>query len=368
VRTVLVSGASVAGPALAHWLVRRGLRPTVVERAPAPRPGGQAIDVRGAALDVVERMGILPRIRRARTRMRGMSIRDREGKELAYTTEMAFTSGQLDGEDVELLREDLTGLLHEVTRGEVEYVFGDSVTALDEDEHGVRVAFERGRPRTFDLVVGADGLHSNVRRLAFGPEERFLRHLGTYVAIFSAENFLDLDDWQVWVRDGDPGYGVYPVRGNSEVRVTFGFASEPLGYDHHDVEEQRTLVADRLRHVGWEASRWLEAMWEAPDFYLDAVAQTRMDRWTRGRVALVGDAGYCPTVLSGQGSSLALVGAYVLADELGRGGDHTAAFARYEERMRPFVELNQRIAVENQDGPVAGDAIERAKNAISLDG
>lgn len=364
VATVLISGASVAGPALAYWLRRNGITPTVVERAPAPRPGGQAIDVRGVALDVLDRMGLLEDVRRVRTTMRGMSYLDPEGEELAYTTEMAFTSGRLDSGDVELLREDLTTLLYEATKDDVEYLFGDSVAAVGESEDGVRVRFDQGRERTFDLVVGADGLHSNIRALVFGPEERFLHHLGTYVAIFSTRNFLGLEDWQVWVRDGE-GYGAYPVRGNTELRVTFGFASEPLAYDHHDVEEQQTLVADRLKNVRWQPSTWLRAMWEAPDFYLDAVAQTRMDHWTRGRVALVGDAGYCPTVLSGQGTSLALTGAYVLADELGRAG-HETAFARYEQRMRPYVELNQALAAENRDAP-SDESMDRAKNALALD-
>jgi 2-polyprenyl-6-methoxyphenol hydroxylase-like FAD-dependent oxidoreductase len=368
-KTVLISGASVAGPALAYWLRRHGFAPTVVERAPALRAGGQAIDVRGVALEVVQRMGILAQVRQARTRMRGMSMLDGDGNEIMRSTDKTFSSGRLDSDDVELLREDLTRLLHERTRDDVEYVLGDSITALDEDEHGVRAGFEHGEPRAFDLVVGADGLHSNVRELTFGGERQFIHHLGTYISIFSAENFLNLDNWQVWLRDGTAGYGIYPVRDNTELRVTFGFGSEPFDYDYRDIEQQKRLVADHLAGLRWETPRLLKAMWEAPDFYFDAMAQVRMDRWSKGRVALLGDAGYCASPLSGQGTSLALVGAYVLADELGKAaGDHRAAFLRYEERMRRFVQLNQALATENPGGPAAEESIERAKNAISLDG
>ncbi len=367
-KTVLISGASVAGPALAYWLRRHGFTPTVVERAPAPRPGGQAIDVRGVAMEVVARMGIEAEVRRARTRMRGMSTVDGDGNETWRSTEMTFSAGRLDSGDVELLREDLTGLLYERTRDDVEYVFGDSIETLEEDEHGVWAGFERGESRAFDLVVGADGLHSNVRRLAFGEESRFIHPLGTQLAIFSADNFLNLDNWQVWYREGDAGYGIYPVRGNTEIRVTLGFASEPPGHDYGDAERQKRLVAERLSGLRWETPRLLKAMWEAPDFYFDAMAQIRAGRWTKGRVALLGDAGYCPSPLSGQGTSLALVGAYVLAQELGRaGGDHTKAFPRYEERMRPFAELNQALATENPGGAASEESIDRAKNAISLD-
>ncbi|MET9295318.1 FAD-dependent monooxygenase [Streptomyces sp. NPDC003077] len=368
-RTVLVSGAGIAGTALACLLRRQGFAPTVVERAPGPRPGGQAVDARGVALDVLARMGLLDRARAARTRMRGMSVLDAEGREIERSTEVAYSSGRLDSEDIELLREDLVGMLHARAREHAEFVYGDGVTALDEDEHGVRVTFEHGRPRTFDLVVGADGLHSAVRAAAFGPEERFVRHLGSCVTVFSSENFLGLEDWQLWLGDGASGYCVYPVRDNTELRVTFGFPGEPPRHSHRDIERHRRLVAERMAALPWqETPRLIEAMRRAPDFFFDATAQVHMDRWSRGRTVLLGDAGYCASLLSGQGTSLALVGAWVLADALGRSaGDHRAAFARYETRLRPFVTLNQALATENPGGPAPESSVELAKNAIALD-
>ena len=367
-KRVLISGASVAGPALAYWLHRHGFAVTVVERAPAPRVGGQAIDVRGVALDVVDRMGLLGELQKSRTRMRGMSVLDGDGKELMRSTEHAISSGRLDSDDIEVLREDLTRLLSERTGDDVEYLFDDSVVTLDQDDHGVRVTFERAAPRTVDLVIGADGLHSTVRRLAFGPEADYIHHLGTYLSVYTMENFLGLEDWQLWFRDGDLGGGIYPARQNTELRVNLGFMSEPISYDHRDLDAQRRLIAERFAAMRWEVPRMLEGMWTAPDFYFDAMAQIRLDSWSRGRVALLGDAGYCASPLSGQGTSLALVGAYVLAAELAAaGGDHVTGFAGYGRRMRPFVTVNQALATENPGGPASEESIERAKHAISLD-
>ncbi|MEV0844319.1 FAD-dependent monooxygenase [Streptomyces sp. NPDC049954] len=367
-QTVLISGGGIAGPVLAYWLRRHGFEVTVVERAPGPRPGGQAVDVRGVALDVVERMGLLEQARRVRTRMRGMSILDPEGHEIDRSTEATFSSGRLDSDDIELLREDLVRMVYEHTRAEAEYVFSDSITALDEDETGVRVDFTHGASRTFDLVIGADGLHSTVRRLAFGPEGRFAHHLGSYLSVFSADNFLALDDWQVWLRDGDAGFGIMPVRDNTELRIAFGFQSAPLAQDLRDGSALRQLVVDKLASLRWEGTPLAEAARDAPDFYCDAMAQIRMDHWSRGRVALLGDAGYCPSPLSGQGTSLALVGAHVLADCLARThGDHRAAYSRYEQRLRPFVTLNQALATENPGGPASEASLTHAKKALSLD-
>ncbi|MFH8366191.1 FAD-dependent monooxygenase [Streptomyces sp. NPDC018031] len=368
-RTVLISGASVAGLATAYWLRQHGWAPTVVERAPAVRTGGHAIDVRGVAIEVLDRMGVLPQARQARTRMRGMSMLDGSGDEVWRSTEMTLSSGRLDSDDFELLREDLAGLLYERARPGAEFLFGDTVTALAEDEDGVHVSFEHAPSRTFDLVVGADGLHSTVRRLAFGDEARFLHHLGSYLGVFSTGNFPGLDDWQVWLQDGTASYCLYPVRGNTELRATLGFRSDPLGHDHRDTAAQRSLLADRMSHLGGDTPRLLKEMETAPDFYFDAMAQIRMDRWSAGRAVLVGDAGYCPSPLSGQGTSLALAGAYVLAGELAKaGGDHRVALPRYEERLRPFVALNQALATENPGGPAAEESVDRAKNALSLDG
>ncbi|WP_416966670.1 FAD-dependent monooxygenase [Streptomyces sp. 4F14] len=373
-RTVLISGAGIAGPALAHFLQRRGFAPTVVERADTLRTGGQAIDIRGVALDVTARLGLLDQARAARTRMRGMSVLDPEGNEIHRTEESTYSSGRLDSADLELLREDLVRMVYDLTRAHVEYVFGDTVTALTEHDDAVHVDFARAPARRFDLVIGADGLHSTVRRLAFGPEARFAHPLGTHLAVFGADNFLGLDNWQLWLRAGDTGFGLMPVRDNTELRVAFGFPTpghpapgSPAPGSPTPGEDLRRLVVAGLDALPWEGGpRLAKAAATAPDFYCDAMAQIRMPSWSHGRIGLLGDAAHCPSPLSGQGTSLSLTGAYVLAEALAETPDHRAAFTHYESRMRPFVTLNQSLATENENGPASEESIDRAKNALTL--
>jgi 2-polyprenyl-6-methoxyphenol hydroxylase-like FAD-dependent oxidoreductase len=347
---VLISGASVAGPALAYWLRRYGFNPTVVERAPALREGGYAVDIRGAALDATERMGILAEVRQASTSMRGMSYVDDANRRLAsMRADLLGGSGVVA--EVEILRGDLTRILAWATRGGSEYVFNDSITDISQVDDHVNVTFEHGEPRTFDLVVGADGLHSNVRTLVFGDESRFIRDLGYYVAIFTVPNHLDLDHWELFYNVPGKLAGMYSARDNTEAKALFYFASPPLHYDRHDTAQQQKLLLEAFAGEGWEVPRLLEAMWDAPDFYFDSVSQIHMDSWSNGRAVLVGDAAYCASPMSGQGTSLALVGAYVLAGELGAAaGDHRTALARYEQRMRGYVERNQKSATRNAMG------------------
>ena len=343
-RNVLISGAGPAGTTLAYWLRRHGFRPTVVERAPAPRDGGQAVDVRGAAIEVAGRTGILDEFRRARTATRGMSYVSSTGKRLA-SLNAAF--GVIDATDVEIIRGDLARILHQAT-SDVEYIFGDSITGICEHADTVEVTFERAPARAFDLVVGADGLHSNVRSLAFGPESPFIRHLGLYLAIFTTPNDLGLDHWQLIHAVPGKSVTITSARENTEARAIFFFASPPLNYDHHDTRQQQDILASAFSTEQWEVPHLLKAMRHAPDFYFDSASQIRMDNWSAGRVTLLGDAGDCPSPLSGQGTSLALVGAYVLAGELqAAAGDHRAAFARYQQQMSGFVQQNQQIALGN---------------------
>ncbi|NUR84550.1 MAG: hypothetical protein HOY71_10735 [Nonomuraea sp.] len=360
---VLVSGASIGGPVLAHWLLRRGFEVTLVERAPKPRKGGQAIDIRGAALVVAERMGVLEQVRAARTTMRGMSMMDGDGNEVMRTTEETVSGGRFDSPDVEIPRDDLTAIL--TAAANARYVYGDSIATLTQDADGVDVTFDSGVQDRYDYVIGADGLHSNVRKLAFGPEERFLRHLGMFVSIYTSDNFLGLDHWQVWHQEGEAGFGLFSDKDPAVMKVNLGFAAGPLPYDHRDVEQQKRLVQEHCAELRWAGPKLLEAMWRSDDFYFDAMAQVVMDRWSAGRVTLVGDAGYCASPLSGQGTSLALVGAYVLAEELGAGPE--GAFDRYERRMRPFVAVNQALALENPGMPASPENVRRAADAITLD-
>ncbi|MER6840540.1 FAD-dependent monooxygenase [Streptomyces platensis] len=365
-RTVLISGASIAGPALAHWLHRYGFAVTVVERAPELRTGGYKVDIRGAAVAVAERMGILADIQRASTDMRTGAYVNDDGKRVATLPAALF--GARVGRDDEIMRGDLARILYERTRADVEYVFGDSITSLTEraDEHGpghardhgsdgtggVEVTFERGAPRRFDLVVGADGVHSNARRLAFGPEEQFVRHLGAYISAFSLPNELGLDREELYHAVPGRLSCLYSSAGDPAAKGLLTFRSPRLAYDHRQPAQQLALLDAAFKGVGvrpaegWtQIPRLLEAARAADDFYFDGLQLIEMDRWSRGRVVLLGDAAHCSSPASGQGTGMALVGAYVLAGELAVAGRGPAeAFGRYEKEMRGYVAVNHALA------------------------
>jgi 2-polyprenyl-6-methoxyphenol hydroxylase-like FAD-dependent oxidoreductase len=342
--TVLISGASIAGPTLAYWLNRCGFRPTVVEKASTVRPGGYPIDLRGVAVEVMDRMGLLPQVRAAHVATRRATCVDSRGRQTARL-ELADMSGT--GHDVELPRSRLASLLYDATREDVEYMFEDSISGLEQTEDGVRVTFRSGARRTFGLVVGADGLHSNVRGLTFGAEAQFHRHLGYYFVGFSVDADFGLDS--EIVAHNRPGRvaTLYAVRNQRRPNALLAFAVKERIDRRLSALEQLELVERTFAGDGWEVPRLLAAMRTADDLFFDSVSQIRMSCWTKGRVALVGDAGYAPSFLSGQGSSLAVVGAYQLAAALaGAGGDHRVAFPAYERSMRHFVEQNQQLALK----------------------
>ncbi|MEU6408024.1 FAD-dependent monooxygenase [Microbispora sp. NPDC046933] len=352
---ILISGGSVAGLTLAFWLREHGFAVTVVERAPSLRDGGYKIDIRGAALDVVARMGLLDEVRRHSTDMRVARFVDARGRQIGTMSAQLF--GGREGDDVEIMRGDLTRLLHAATGDGVEYVFDDSITALRETPEGMHVTFANGSPRTFDLVVGADGLHSTVRALVFGEESRFVHHLGHHIAIFTVPNHLHLDRTEMMHPAPGRSAGMYSTGRGDDAKAMFLFSSPPSAGDRRDVAGQKKLLADVFSGQGWEVPRLLDAMEDAPDFYLDSISQVRMDRWSSGRVALVGDAAYAASPASGQGTSLALAGAYVLAGCLAEAaGDHAAGFAAYEREMRHFAEENQKLAANNLKGMVLKSA------------
>ncbi|MEP7287568.1 MAG: FAD-dependent monooxygenase [Chloroflexota bacterium] len=338
-RNILISGASVAGPSLAYWLSRYGFNSTVIERAPALRDGGYAIDFRGAAhLSVLERMGILDNIRQAATDMGVVTYVNAADKPVA-TMPAYFFSG-----DVEILRGDLSRILYEATCRDTEYIFGDSIASMTETADGIQVTFEKGQPRTFDLVVGADGLHSNVRTLTFGQESQFIRYLGYYISIFTTPNLLNLDHMGRIFSSPGKMVSVYSARQNTEAKAMFFFASKSLDYNRYDTMQQKKILADAFAGEGWIIPKLIESMWDAPDFYFDSSSQITMDSWSKGRVALVGDAGYAASQ-GGNGTGTALVGAYILAGELkAADGDFQTAFVRYEAQMRDYVKQNQKQA------------------------
>ncbi|OON82757.1 FAD-dependent monooxygenase [Streptomyces tsukubensis] len=342
-RAVLISGASIAGPALAYWLHRSGFAVTVVEKAGALRDGGYPIDIRGTATEVVRRMGILSRLRDAHIDSRRCTFLDADGGEIASVSPSAVAGG-VEGQDLEVRRGDLASALHAVVRDDVEFLFDDSIAILDQSERGVDITFRSGRRRTFDLVVGADGIHSPTRESLFGPEEQFHRYLGHCFAIFTMPNTFGLShEVMLWNTPGKAA-ALYAVGNNHELHAFLNFhrPKPPFGV-LRDPDAQRELVARTFAGAGWEVPGMVKAMCDADDLFFDMAGQIRMPRWSSGRVALVGDAAYAPSFLTGQGSSLALAGAYLLAHSLATHQDHTAAFAAYERDARGFVAMNQAL-------------------------
>lgn len=355
---VLIQGASIAGPALAHWLRRQGAEVTVVEQTSGLRPGGQAVDARGVAKEVIRRMGLESVVRTACTDTAGAYRVDADGNVLE--THRADDHGG-DGyiAEIEILRGDLAEILYDATRDTVEYVFGDRIADLTQDADGVDVTFAAGGRRRFDLVIGADGLHSALRSMVFGPRERYVRHLGLVLAYFSVPNEFGLDRWLIDYQESGRSAGLRPIHDATRAIAMFSFAAAEFAVPHRDVEAQKSLLRERMTGFGWLTPRILAHLDDTPDFYLDQVAQVVMDRWSSGRVGLLGDAAYSASPMSGAGTGLALVGGYMLAGELAASGwDPEAGFAGYQERMRSYVDANQEIGrmhVQSLSAPEPGD-------------
>jgi len=336
---VLISGASVAGPSLAFWLSSFGCDVTVVERAPGIRPGGYAVDFRGAGMRVLERMALVDAVKARETRTGSITMVDEKNKVVAKLPD-GFTSGEL-----EILRGDLAQLLYEATRSRANYVFDDSIQSICQTTDGVDVTFLSGKTQTFDIVVGADGLHSNVRSIVFGEESKFVHQMGYYIAIFTVPDFLQLGDAGRYYTQLGKRVGCFGSKNDGMAKASFHFYSRQLDYDRRDVAAQKTLLRETFADMKWEAQRMLGMMDAAPDFYFDSISQVKMNAWSTGRVVLLGDACSCASPMSGMGTSIAMVGAYLLAHELrAADGDYATAFAKCEAAMREFVTEAQKMA------------------------
>ena len=338
---ILVVGGGIAGPALAHFLHRYGMRPVVVERAPKLRLDGQTIDLRDEGKEVVRRMGIESKIREKITHDQGVFVVDSAGRPRA-----SFGINDIGDKgyvaEIEIVRGEFANILYELTRNNVEYIFGDYPESIDDRDDQVQVKFASGDTREFDLVVGADGIHSKTRRLVFGDKSPLV-HTNLYIAYFAIPPTDSDSKWSRWYNA--PGGRCIILRPDNQgtTRVLMFFRSKERGYERLDVDAQKSLLQKVFADAGFEASRILRELPNTDNFYLDCAAQVKMDRWTQGRVALVGDAGYCPSLLTGMGTNMAFVGAYILAGELARHQDYKEAFKQYETLMRPYVTETQKL-------------------------
>ncbi|TDP96474.1 FAD-dependent oxidoreductase [Labedaea rhizosphaerae] len=334
-RTVLICGAGIAGSTLAYWLARHGFEPTVVERSPGLRSSGNPVDVRGPALPVVAAMDVMPRLREVATRVIRLRVFDAAGRQVATVAMPAAK-----GDEVEVPRADLATVLYQAARDDAEFLFDETITALQQDERGVDVTFDRAPPRRFDLVIGADGLHSAVRRLAFGPEPDFARPLGMYVATVPFHEPAEYPEDVLVHNTPDRMVAIHP--GSGQAGAAFIFRSATRGVEARDTERQKRFVTDVYAGARWRVPELLARLADTDDLFFDAVSLVDLPRWSHGRIALVGDAASCVSLL-GEGSSLAIAGAHTLAASLAeQPADHAEALRHYESVHRARVKPKQR--------------------------
>lgn len=338
-KKVLISGASIAGPTLAFWLNKYGFDVTVVERSSALRLGGQNIDIRDAARKVAEKMGIAEEILAANTGELGIQFINNKNQACA-----SFPASGADSftSEMEIIRGDLVNILYNHTKNDVEYLFGKYITAIDEAEQDVTVTYSDGQQAKFDLIVASDGVRSKTRDLMFGNEAE-LKFIGLYNVYLTIPKTQKDTNWARWYNA--PGSRVLMLRPDNEgtIRASFSFLSPDKSYQKLSRGEQKKFLTDKLAGAGWEAPRLSRAIEDSDDFYFDAVSQVIAPRWSKGRLAMIGDAAYCPTPISGMGTSLAIVGAYILAGELMQNQNHTKAFEKFEKKLRPYVKTVQSL-------------------------
>lgn len=344
---VAINGAGVAGPTLAWWLRKSGHEVLLVEESPQPRRGGYVIDFWGVGYDIAEKMGLLPRIRKLGYQVKEVCFVDGAGHRNGGFSADVF--GRMTNERfTSLRRSDLAATIYAALDGNVETIFGDSVREIRHEPDCVRLGFEHAAAREVDLVIGADGLHSRVRELAFGPEASFEVALGYQVAAFEADGYRPRNDL-AYVSHAAPGRQVsrFSMR-DDKTLFLFVFRNEYLaGHEPGNDQERKAVLAEAYAGVGWECPRILAAMETAPEIYFDRVSQIRMEQWTKRRTALIGDAAACVSLLAGEGTGLAMAAAYVLAGELRYcGGDYVAAFTRYQLRMMQFLQKKQASAAK----------------------
>jgi len=350
VMKILISGAGIAGPTLAYWLAHYGMEPTIVEKAPKLRTGGYVVDFWGAGFDIADRMGLVPELRNKGYMVKELKVVNADGERVAGFPVDAFIR-ITRGRYITIARSDLAAAIFNKIEGKVETILGDSISGIEQTDRGVHVSFERGAARDFDLVIAADGLHSRVREIVFGREDRFEKFLGYKVAAFEAEGYHPRDELTyVMYTEVGQQVGRFTMRDDRTLFLFTFSDQDPQGATSGGIEAQKSVLRKRFGNSGWECPQIMEALSGTNDLYFDRVSQIQMGTepgsWTRGRISLVGDAAFCVSLLAGQGSALAMVAAYIMAGELHRAGsDYASAFARYQEKFGPFVLKKQKAAL-----------------------
>lgn len=342
-RSILISGAGIAGTTLAYWLKKSGFNPTIVEFSPNLREGGYGIDFWGAGFDVAEKMNIVHDLEKADIGISELLFVGENNERKAMLNYRKIKK-LMKGRAITLLRSDLARIIYNHLDKDVEIIFGDTITRIEQHENEVSAVFRSGITRRFDLVVGADGLHSNVRNLIFGSEAKFEKYYGYYTASFTFKDNEETGKAFLTYNVPLKQAAVYSTGRNKSAFFIFT-SPQKLSYDHYDVEAQKQILRNEFENAGWKCADLLDRMDTAFDFYFDTVSQIQMGSWSKKRVTLVGDACCCPSLLSGQGSTLAMVGAYILAGELkAAGGNYKTAYAQYQKIFKPFIDTKQKIA------------------------
>lgn len=358
-KKVLVSGASMAGLSTAYWLNKLGYKVTVVEIANEPRTNGAAVDLRGNTINSIKRMGIFDQLKAQRLNVESIEFKNADDS-AAGSIVLTGEEEQHLNDDIEIERDKFVSILFAALKNDIEFIFNNSITALEETKEDIKVSFKTGNKQVFDLVIGCDGIHSVVRKIWFGEENEYSHFLEAYFSISIVNKLLiKQDTMQMY---NVPGKAITLNAYNNKTDIVFCFLSEKeISYDYRDEEQQRKIILEQFLGQSWRTQELLQEVKNADFFYFDKFCQIKMPSWTKGRVALVGDAGYCASPAAGMGASLSVEGATALADALQKhSGNFELAFKDYNQNLRPFIEEVQVEAEVN----VKENFIPRTEEAI----